>query len=294
MNFVTNTQTRRGKRSRTHGFTPQQAHAVVKDITLKDEVSLSEGFSRVSSNITPLSNTVLGSHTSKGLTIMGSSMMHDPYYGKNPDERVDVPMGTSGTLGGVQNGEPNNNLAKPIFPITYNGPGHMKFMNMIELPHIRGDSDFKGKLNIHGGLTVNGVTLPVDTTPTEPFVNLRIEDSLGFQPPQTQTSRYLDYGHFGYITGSFEVTDISGMSGTLRIGGWHPSVLIGSAVSLDSFENMWVSSIGSNIGITQDTGSLSRLLIQEIYNTTGGSRTSLPVSNVSAGFTVQISAWFPK
>lgn len=176
MSFVTNNNTRRTKRARTHGTAVDTTSTVVGGNSLS-HFAHNPSISSTARKPT-LVDTVIGSHGSKGLTIMGGSANSDFHHGTNIDGRA-VALGTSGEDDGLDDGYPNSNLAHPPYPISYQGPGYMKFMNPISIPtvihpmHVKDDSVFGGNVTIRGSLTVEA-----ETTPAGPFLPV-IQDALG-------------------------------------------------------------------------------------------------------------------
>ena len=133
MSFVTNNRTRRTKRARVQHSSIDTSNAIAGGSNLKKFESNPsiQSTGRKSS----LVDTIIGSHESKGITIMGGSANADFHHGTNIDDR-DIPLGTSGEDNGLDDGYPNSNMAHPPYPISYTGPGYMKIVNPISIPTI--------------------------------------------------------------------------------------------------------------------------------------------------------------
>jgi hypothetical protein len=197
MSFTTNNNTRRTKRARTHGIAADTSGAVAGSSGLS-QFAHNPSISSTARKPT-LVETVIGSHSSKGLTIMGGSANDDFHHGTNPDGRS-IALGTSGEDDGLTDGFPNSNLAHPPFPISYQGNGYMRFMNPISIPtiihpvHIKGDTTFGGDVTIAGSLFV--VSPPITFVPV-------IQDALGNElTGATSDSVYLSDSGVDY----FELT----------------------------------------------------------------------------------------
>lgn len=187
MSFVTNNRTRRTKRARTHGTAPDVSSAYIGGArAFESNPTLKE-----TGRKTTLTDTIIGSHHSKGLTIIGGSANADLHHGENIDGRS-IPFGTSGEDDGLDDGYPNSNMAHPPYPISYHGPGYMRITNPISIPtiihplHVKDEAVFGGNVTIRGSLTVEAETLPGD-----PFLPV-IQDALGNElTGVTTTSTYI-------------------------------------------------------------------------------------------------------
>ena len=201
MSFVTNNNSRRTKRARVNGvgvdpLSILSASAVVRPFVSHPPIS-TIGRKPV------LTDTVIGSHNSRSLSILGGSARSDFHHGTNPDGR-DIPMGTSGEDGGLVDGEPNSTLAHPPHPITFNGPGYLAFVGAVGLPnivgptHIKDDVTIAGDTVIDGGLTVTGTITSTPTAPTA-FTPV-IQDALGNELTGVSvTSTYLSGASVDYF-----------------------------------------------------------------------------------------------
>lgn len=165
--FTTNNNTRRTKRGRMTN---------ANHIGLQSNISLIENNSIPVGRKPLLVETTIGSHNSKGLVIVGGSVGQDFNQPNNPDER-DIPLGTS-SVGGV--GVTGDTLANPPYPITFIGPGYMKFQNEVSIPSIRGDVQLNGNLKVIGTLESESNILPTDQGAPGEFLSTDGNDVLSW------------------------------------------------------------------------------------------------------------------
>lgn len=153
MSFVTNNNTRRTKRARVHGTTAHQTKTGGFDHSVKSLETFPS--IKTSHNKSNLVVTSIGSFNSKGLQIIGGAAGQDFSSPTNPDDKT-IP----GAIGGAVDLEdgPANRVADPAFPISFSGPGYMKFQSEVAIPTIRGDVHILGDLHVHGSVTSTGPT----------------------------------------------------------------------------------------------------------------------------------------
>lgn len=121
----------------------------------------------------------IGGWNAKGLNIIGGGVAMDYSYPSNPDGHG-IPMEKDGD--DAETGLPKDRLFAPPFPVSYQGPGYLKFLSPFACPGIIGNFDISGDvimdktLHVEGNLTVGGtVTAGASTVPFSPA----IEDDLG-------------------------------------------------------------------------------------------------------------------
>ena len=121
----------------------------------------------------------IGGWNAKGLNIIGGGVAMDYTYPSNPDGHG-IPLAKDGD--NAETGLPKDRLFAPPFPVSYQGPGYLKFLSPFACPGIIGNFDISGDvimdktLHVEGNLTVGGtVTSGASTVPFIPG----IEDALG-------------------------------------------------------------------------------------------------------------------
>lgn len=170
--FVTNNNTRYTKRARvtnTHHDRSNNVVGAVPHIPLNNDIDMTDSGRKV-----PLVETSIGSHNSKGLTIIGGSAGTDSNNPQNPDEH-DIPLSQSG-VGGV--GVTTDKLANPAYPVSFLGPGYLQFQGEVGVPSIRGNVEVNGNLLVMGSITNESGELGGGAPAVIPFSPV-IEDSAG-------------------------------------------------------------------------------------------------------------------
>lgn len=139
--YVTNNNTRRVKRARVSNS--HVANDAPPPSTFLTGLASSKN---VTGRRQELVDTVIGSHSSKGLLIVGGSAGQDFNHPNNPDDR-EIYLGRSGETQLDQ-------LAHPPYPIRFSGPGYLQFEQEVAMPFIRGNMHITGDLVIDGSLSV--------------------------------------------------------------------------------------------------------------------------------------------
>jgi len=206
-----------------------------------------------------MSYTTIGSGNSKGLSIVGGLRNPDRQRGVNPDGRNDIILAKTGEDGGAVDGFPNEFAAEPIYPISFSGPGYMRFDTPIGIPSVRGDSTIAGRMRIDKDLTVQGdialggdlktldgtsisVPIPKSFTPV-------LQDASGNQATMTaQDGFYTLRDDLAEISFAVTWTSKGSMSGNIRIAGF-PEVAKdqGGILSNRFTQGMIVNSIGNEL-----------------------------------------------
>ena len=167
MSFVSNARTRKTKRACTHHTTFKSVLSSTGAAPI-DDTRFNRGPQSAVRNQTA-ETTTIGSHNSRGLTIIGDAMTDSFQYAPNP---YNNPVGDFDVSVGDDHSLPRPK--RPNFPITYSGPGHLAFQSGFSVPYIEGNTEIKGDLIVHGSLVVTNVLGPG----TAPFTPV-IEDELG-------------------------------------------------------------------------------------------------------------------
>lgn len=170
--FVTNNNTRYTKRARvthTHNDRTNNVVGAVPFKPLNNKIDLT-----LNGRKPQLVETSIGSHNSKGLVIIGGSAGQDRNQPSNPDSR-NIPGGSSG-IGGV--GVTSDTIAYPPYPVSFIGPGYLKFQDEIGVPSIRGNVEINGSLIVMGSITNENGTVGAAEPEIVAFSPV-IEDSAG-------------------------------------------------------------------------------------------------------------------
>lgn len=205
MSFVTNAATRRGKKARTHGNSYQNILSSTGPAGI-ESVSRANGISGSARPPRRL-QAVIGDHDSVGLTIQGGSAALEYTYPENPDDR-DVPGGTSGQAPDRGQRDPATRVQDPAFPITFTGPGHLKFVQPLELPSVRGSLHVDGAVSWGDASSFDGSSINLADSNGNTFTR-----GTG---PEITTAKI---GPLVYISGEIWWTDKGTATGNMFIEG---------------------------------------------------------------------------
>lgn len=187
MSFVSNSGTRRVKRSCTHGTRFRSKEGGFSSSNVNDtrfDSGINSAARKKNSTMTNI-----GSSSSRGLTIIGGGEIIDYNVPLNPDN-LDVPLGhqVSG------NGLPESRLVNPPHPISFLGPGYLSFVNGFAVPYIIGSTEIKGNLIVSGTISAkNSFSSPENTF--APVITDGIGGTLTVASTQAfyKTTDFLDY-----------------------------------------------------------------------------------------------------
>lgn len=249
--FTTNNNTRHTKRARVNNIRQLHSNQVVGAVPFK---SLNNKIDLTKNGRNPsLVETSIGSTNSKGLLIIGGAASSDTNNPKNPDDR-EIPLGESGES---SVGKTPDTLAYPPHPITFSGPGYLKFQNEIGVPSIRGDVQVNGNLLVFGSVTSEKGELGADPPPP-PVIAFSpvIEDSTGatldgvtvVASYETNAAESTDYFDIRISwTGKTSISDIN----TMRVVGFpYIDYLADTTVFVTSPTGVFSSELGGYIVMT--------------------------------------------
>lgn len=278
MSFHSNSSTRRTKRACVNGIRRTQLLGST-GFPAKEDFGITPG-SLKSTRTSAARHTIIGHHESKGITILGGVASLDHHFPLNPDGR-DIPMGTSGQDGGVRDGFPNSTVAKPPFPIVYNGPGFLKFENAVAIATLLGDTTIRGDLKVDGTLT----TVP----PTVTFAPV-LEDDSGNEPTGVTTSaNYRIYDGMDYFeleiswTGKGSIT-----TGDLLLTGFPSTYSSKSEVQLVAEEGLFTARIGNTFTLRPTSSGLE---LMEINVTSGLKSDPVIGTQLHTAGTIRAAGW---
>jgi len=280
--FTTNNNTRRTKRSRTINSVHVGSQADSKVITNNSIV--------VGKN-SLLVETVIGSHNSKGLVIVGGSAGRDLNQPFNPDER-DIPLGES-TL----NGDLADTLANPPFPVSFLGPGYLKFQNEISVPSIKGDVTINGNLLVTGSVTAEtlaGLSGPEAVELFDPVV----EDSAGNEfDGVTVRGTYEanvagDTDHYTVTFSWTGKTNISAVN-AIRITGFPFTDYVASQVDTFESSGVFTTQIGASHIVTLRGTGVNGVDLKA-HDTTSGTRSDVLGFNFLTSGSMYISGFLKR
>ena len=205
--FSTNRATRRSKRAKTNLSTFQ-------NVLSNGGPSESDGFALnhgISSSLRKPQKryTVLGDQDSKGLTIIGGGTGRDWSDPSNPDEKT-IALSRNGE---DANGDPEDRLYEAVYPIGYQGPGHMRFVSPVAIPTLRGDTEVKGTL------TAETLAGPLASTYT-PLPTVQIEDTSGNAFTSIAVAGgYTNIGGYAFISVNLGWLTIGSATGEIVVTG---------------------------------------------------------------------------
>jgi len=271
MSFVTNNNSRRTKRARVQNSIPDR-NEVRAQGTSGTSFAVTTARHLKGARDTTITETTIGSHSSKGLVINGGMAGKDFNHPYNPDQ-LDVPLAINGQQA---DGDPAFELGHPAYPISFSGPGYLKFVGPTALPSILGPVHITGDVTVSGALTHTGSS-PVggssSTELEEVIFNPSIQDSVGngLTGGSASGSYYtLDAIHYFQAIISWTGKGSINNSSPMRLYGMpFTTYTVGSAVDVHIKQGVVALNVGGGIHARYTTTGNTWLDLVE-YSTTSG------------------------